>query len=158
IFREGVYIKSTYLLCSIYQFTNYITNDIFIKILAFDNQRGLEYIIDLDYADLLEMTDGNVNLLNSQKDLSNYLTNSLAYFRNLEGDEFLVCEIRLYLADYTGQIISTESKLPTDASNKQLLSKHRKRDNLLHDDVGTVTDLEMNIIHEAFDTFFHHTV
>ena len=90
IFREGIYLKSTYLLCSIYKFTNYITNDLSIKILAFDNQNGVEYMIDLEYNDLLEMTDSNVDLLNHSKDLSAFLTSGLTFFKNSEDENILV--------------------------------------------------------------------
>lgn len=64
----------------------------------------------------------------------------------------------MYFADYTGVITSTEKKASSDALNKLLLSKHKKRDKLLHEDVGTVTDLDMNIIHEAFDVLFTQSI
>ena len=39
-----------------------------------------------------------------------------------------------------------------------MLSKHNKREKLLHESVGTETELEMNIIHEAFDVLFNQMV
>ena len=158
IFREGVYIRSTYLLLSIYKFTNYITNEVFIKILAFDNQKGVEYMIDLDYSDLLEFTEGNVNIINSHKDLANYLSNWVSYFRNSLGEEILVWENKLYFADYTELFGSAEKKSSTDVASQLLLLKHNNRNRLLHSDIETETEMEMNIIHEAFDVQFKQMV
>ena len=158
LYREGLYITNTFLLCSIYKFTNEITNEICIKILAFDNGKGIEYIIDLEYQDLLEMTESNVHILNSNEDLTNFLSNGLAYFENSNEDQFLVFENRLYFSDYTGLNESMEQKSSKDVTNQLLLSKNNKRDKMLHEDVGTSTDLHMNIIHEAFDMLFDQVV
>jgi hypothetical protein len=127
--------------------------------LVFDNQKGIEYLVDLTYPDLLEMTDGNVNLLNTDEDLAKFLSNSLAYFWNTEGEEILVCEHRLFFCDYSAGIMAnTERKPPADSFTKMLQSKHNKRDKLLHKDSETETDLELNIIHEAFDVLFKETI
>ena len=158
IFREGVFIQNTHLLLSIYKFTNYITNEVFVKILAFDNQKSVEYMIDLDYSDLLELTEGNVNIINSNKDLANYLANCVSHFRNSQGDELLVCENRLYFADYAGLFGAVEKKSSTDLASQLLLSKHNNRSKLLHCDVETETNMEMNIIHEAFDIQFKQMI
>lgn len=158
IFREGVYIRSTYLLLSIYKFANYVTNEVFVKLLAFDNQKGVEYMIDLDYGDLLEFTEGNVGIVNSHKDLASYLANCVSYFRNSQGDEFLVCEHKLYFADYAGLFGAVEKKSSTDLASQLLLAKHNNRNKLLHCDVETETDMHMNIMHEAFDVQFRQMV
>ena len=158
ISREGIYIKSTYLLWSIYKYTDYITNQIYIKILAFDNQNSIEYMIDLDYADLLDMVDSNTKLLASTKDLATYLTNWLAYFKNQNGDEFLVCENRLFFADYTGIFGSAEKRSSKEYVNKTIMSKHNNRERILHIETGTETEWDINVIHEAFDELFNQTV
>lgn len=158
VLREGVYIKNRYLLCSIYKFTNYITNELQIKVLAFDNQHGLEYMIDLDYQDLLDMVDGNTKMLCSSKDIAVYITNNLAYFKNENDDEILVCENKIFFADYSSSFGGAEKLSNTDLINKSLVGKHNNKKKMLHFDQYTQTDFKVNLIHEAFDLLFDHYV
>lgn len=156
IYREGVYVKNKYLLCSIYKYYDFEHNENQIKILAFDNEKGTESIIDLEYKDLLALTDSNVNIINANSDLATYLINNLVYFKDSRGEEYLVCECRLYFEDYQDQ--KFEAKIMSDSINKQLLAKHKKSANFLHVDIATETELEWNVIHEAFDVTFEHRV
>jgi hypothetical protein len=157
ILREGVYIGKRYLLCSVYRWVDFEKNEIRVKILAFDNEAGVEHSIELSYEDLLGMSGHNTAFLEDKIALASFLSNGLAYFNN--GDnEMLVFENRLYFGDYTGHFGSVEKKSSTEVANSLLLSTHRKRDKLLYEDVGTETELEMNVIHEAFDLVFKQNV
>lgn len=104
------------------------------------------------------MLEGNTGIIGQTKDLSEYLLNSISYFRSKNGKEFLVCENRLFFGDYTGIFGSTEKHSSTDLVTKTILSKHNVKARILHLDAETVTDLEMNIIHEAFDTYFEQYI
>jgi len=134
LYREGIYINNSYLLCSIYKYSDYISKEIMVKILAFDNQKGAEYILDLEYCDLLELTEGNVGIFYNSHDLSTFLVNNLAFFKNLKEEEILVCENRLYFEEYVSNSGGLDQKASYDNVNKQLLSKYKKRDNFLHQD------------------------
>lgn len=43
VLREGVYVGRRYLLCSVYRWVDFDKNEIRVKILAFDNEAGVEH-------------------------------------------------------------------------------------------------------------------
>lgn len=73
-----------------------------IKIIAFDQNNGEEYLIELDHWDLLDLTEGAFKLLQTsknKKDLALYLENCLT-FATFEQKEYLVCENKVFFSEF----------------------------------------------------------